>query len=137
MAGRTTGKKTPAKRKTTGQKDKTAKQAVSGEAGLLILESHVVLTSLVDLKQRMTEFLALDAEIKIDAGGVKEIDTAGLQLLAALVNQAEAQIQRLTWVGVSPRLKHCVRTLGMDAIFDFDSETLTNQADGDGLCPVF
>ena len=63
-----------------------------------------------DLSERITE---IEAPVQIDASAVEEIDTAGMQLLLALVNEFNTQSVKAEWQSPSEVLIQTASILGM------------------------
>lgn len=63
-----------------------------------------------DLSERITE---IEASVQIDASAVEEIDTAGMQLLLALVNEFNTQSVKAEWQSPSEVLIQTASILGM------------------------
>jgi anti-anti-sigma regulatory factor len=53
--------------------------------------------------------------VVLEAGAVKRIDTAGLQLLAALVRAAESRGKPVQWRSVSAAVRDGARHVGLSA----------------------
>lgn len=63
-----------------------------------------------DLSERITE---IEAPVQIDVSAVEEIDTAGMQLLLALVNEFNTQSVKSEWQSPSEVLSQTASILGM------------------------
>jgi len=61
--------------------------------------------------------LAPQQQIIIDASEIQRIDTAGIQILAALVREASTQKNTLTWHNPSDELTTCAEHLGLSDMF--------------------
>lgn len=75
--------------------------------------------TIADASERHTEWkglLAGAAAIEIDASGVQGIDTAGLQLLAALVREAQARNLSLRWRAPTQALRDGAARLGLGPV---------------------
>lgn len=59
-------------------------------------------------------------EIAIDGSKIQQLDTAGVQLLCALVRAAERRGVALRWTVVSPMLVTCVKLLGVGDVLRLD-----------------
>ena len=69
-------------------------------------------TSIVDQLSQ----LAPQQQININASELRRIDTAGIQLLVALVSEASTQTNKLTWQNPSDNLTQCAAHLGLSDI---------------------
>ena len=62
--------------------------------------------------------------ITLDGSKLQQLDTAGVQLLCALVRAAEQRGVALAWRAVSPMLVSYVKLLGVDHVLRFDGVRL-------------
>jgi len=69
-------------------------------------------TSIVDKLSQ----LAPQQQININASELRRIDTAGMQLLVALISEASTQTNKLTWQNPSDSLTQCAAHLGLSDI---------------------
>ncbi|NRA70529.1 MAG: STAS domain-containing protein [Gammaproteobacteria bacterium] len=58
-------------------------------------------------------------EIKIDASDLWRIDTAGIQLLVSLVDEASSQNKSITWHDITDELKECATRLGLFDVLNY------------------
>ena len=66
-----------------------------------------------DHKDLIERISSIEAPVQLDAGSIEEIDTAGMQLLLALVNELNAQSLKTEWQSPSEVLIQTAATLGM------------------------
>lgn len=77
----------------------------------LVLPQRVDITHAAELRERMLELLGSTGSIRVDAGGVDRVDTAGIQLLTALALEARRGDGSLLWVSVSDAVREAARVL--------------------------
>ena len=78
------------------------------------LPADVVRDALPVLQRTLVDALAT-GDVTLDARALVTIDTAGLQLLCALVRSASARGVAVRWRGVGPRLAGPADALGLRA----------------------
>jgi anti-anti-sigma factor len=57
-------------------------------------------------------------ELRIDAGDVSQVDTAGVQLLVAAIATARRDGAEHEWLSASPSLRDAARRLGVEALLE-------------------
>lgn len=67
----------------------------------------------VDHKAFVEQLSAIEGPVKIDGATVEEIDTAGLQLLLAMINELTSRSVETQWHSPSQVLLQTAATLGM------------------------
>lgn len=77
----------------------------------LKLEASCTLRESADLQFSLVA--ASGEPLVVDGGGVERVDTAGLQLLVALVRRQRSVGGSLTWKAVSAELRKCSERLGL------------------------
>lgn len=77
------------------------------------LPDALVIQNVADWKERFIHHLADGAIPPLDASLLKDIDTAGLQLLLAVAVEVEKQGGTLTWSSTSPELHDFAKVLGV------------------------
>lgn len=77
----------------------------------LKLDAGCTLRDSTDLQ--FTLVAARGDPVVVDGSGVERIDTAGLQLLVALVRRQQQAGLGLSWKAASPELLRCGRQLGL------------------------
>ncbi|MDR6673030.1 STAS domain-containing protein [Xanthomonas sp. 1678] len=82
-----------------------------------------------DLKQRLTPFLASDDELRLDAGEVRRIHTASVQVLCAFVDARRQDGKRTVFDACNDTFRDAARLLGV-------SESLGLPATPDNLKSV-
>lgn len=51
--------------------------------------------------------------VRVDAGSVERVDTAGLQILVAFVRDVQASGRAVSWTAASAELRRCAGTLAL------------------------
>jgi len=69
------------------------------------------------------EWIAVADFEAIDAGAVARVDTAGIQLLVAMVLPRKRRGGPWTWVGVSPALREMAARLGLSDVLSIPSSS--------------
>jgi phospholipid transport system transporter-binding protein len=113
-------KKKPVKAKAAPGKARATKvgkstpQAAAPAAGpfYLTLEASCTLRESADLQFSLVA--ARGDPLVVDGAAVQRIDTAGLQLLAALARRQQSAGRRLEWKAASDELRQCSARLGLD-----------------------
>jgi anti-anti-sigma regulatory factor len=90
--------------------------APAADAFFLTLDASCTLRETADLQFSLV--IANGDPLVIDAGAVERIDTAGLQLLVALVRRQQQTGRRLEWKAVSAELRLCGERLGLLGALD-------------------
>jgi anti-anti-sigma regulatory factor len=106
----------PAKRaaKPRSAKAATAAAVPAADTSCLKLGPCCTLRESADLQSSL--LAASGNPLVVDGGGVERIDTAGLQLLVALVRRQQQAGRRLEWCAASPELRKCGERLGLIAV---------------------
>lgn len=82
----------------------------------LQLPEHLTILEISEWQEAMGALLAVSPELQIDVSPLTRIDTAGLQLLLAVVQEAQAKGGSVQWVGVSDILSQSAHWLGMSSV---------------------
>ena len=85
----------------------------------VILPAELDIDRVREVRDQLLRALETPA-ISLDGTQVQRVDTAGVQLLCALVLAAERRGVALTWSAVSPTLVTCVKLLGADSVVRLD-----------------
>ncbi|MFC4278784.1 STAS domain-containing protein [Achromobacter aloeverae] len=88
------------------------------DARTLRLEGELTIYTAQEVRQRLSQALAADAEpepLCVDLSGVTELDTAGVQLLLAAHARAQAQQRELRLAGLAEPLREVIALLGLDS----------------------
>jgi ABC-type transporter Mla MlaB component len=85
--------------------------APSTDAFFLTLDASCTLRETADMQFSLV--VATGDPVVVDGGAVERIDTAGLQLLVALVRRQQQAGRRLEWKAVSRELRTCGERLGL------------------------
>jgi anti-anti-sigma regulatory factor len=83
------------------------------DAVCVSLPASCTLRDSLALKALLVDQLALGVDIHIDAGAVERIDTAGLQLLAALARELGDRQQSIRWGAASAPLRAAAERIGV------------------------
>lgn len=104
----------PAKRAaSSGRKSKPKPRAAAKRAAALAVSGECGLPEVAALKKRLLAQIDAAAPVALDLGGLKSIDTANLQLLAAFVRDRQAKGRAVTWQGVPSWFAPAVRRVGL------------------------
>jgi anti-anti-sigma regulatory factor len=87
------------------------------------LDGALTVYEAVDAKRELLHALAASAELEVDANGLDEIDTAGLQLLLLLRREALRAAKPVRLAGASQALAEVLDRYGLAAPFDPPLET--------------
>jgi anti-anti-sigma regulatory factor len=109
MVTRRVGKKKGIRARKTSR----AKKAAATE---LDLGKVLTIAQVEDWHQRLAGIFDLREPISLNGGDIEKIDSAGLQLLVALMKEAEAIGVQVNWGAVSNLLKQNANQLGLGAI---------------------
>ncbi len=93
--------------------------AAMAEAFYLKLDPSCTLRETTDLQFSLVA--AHGDPVVVDGGGVERIDTAGLQLLVALVLEQQRTSRGLEWKAASPELLKCGRRLGLLGVLGLEA----------------
>lgn len=85
--------------------------APASDAFFLKLDASCTLRDTADLQFSLVA--ASGDPVVVDGSAVERVDTAGLQLLVALVRRQQQGGRRLEWKAVSPELMKCGERLGL------------------------
>jgi len=78
------------------------------------LPDALVIQNVTEWKERFVTQLATGRMPPLDAGLLKDVDTAGLQLLLAVATETEKQGSQLSWAATSAELRDFAKALGVD-----------------------
>lgn len=85
------------------------------DAGALRLPSQCVIRDAGQLQALLVAQLEQGMPVRLDAGQVERIDTAGLQLLVAFVRDRRKRARAVTWHRCSESLTRAASMLGLSA----------------------
>lgn len=88
--------------------------------GELVLPQAMTIADLDPLRQRLLGLLNSRRDLVLDGRAISDIDTAGLQLLAALCRDARERGIAVRWTGVSAELAAGAALLGLAAVLGLD-----------------
>ncbi len=104
------GAKTAPRTRADG-KARVAEAASAADPFYLKLDVSCTLRESADLQFSLVA--ASGDPVVVDGGDVERVDTAGLQLLVALVRRQQRAGRRLSWKAASPTLLKCGDRLGL------------------------
>lgn len=103
---------------------RTAAGADTGRAASrrsLKLASDCVLAQLPTLRSMLSAAIANENVVTLDAGDIRRIDAASLQLLGAFVRDRRSDGRKVAWKGVTPSLDRAARQTGLHTLLDLPS----------------
>lgn len=80
------------------------------------LPEHLTILEIAEWQEAMSALLSVSPNLQIDVSPLARIDTAGLQLLLAVVEEAKTKGGSVQWVGVSDILSQSAHWLGMSEV---------------------
>lgn len=87
-------------------------------AQTFVLGAECTLADARKLYARLKKLVSSRTPVRIDAGKVRRIDTASVQILTAFVRDRRAAGRPVEWLAVASPLIDAVRLLGLDATFE-------------------
>jgi anti-anti-sigma regulatory factor len=110
----------PAKRTGAARGGRAAAAAKRAAAprGIIALPAECTLAGAEGLKLRLATLLRDENCVTVDVSGVRRIDTASLQLLAAFARDRSCERLAVELRGDSPAFAEGVRLLGLARLFD-------------------
>ncbi len=81
---------------------------------MLMLPADLRIQHVSELK---AAWLASEDIKEINGNDVEEVDTAGLQLLLAFVNERAVNGVLVSWTGISDKMAAAIEQLGMNEVF--------------------
>jgi anti-anti-sigma regulatory factor len=79
----------------------------------IVLDERISIAQVAVLHRSLQEALCAGAPVAVDGSGVKEIDTAVLQLLVSLWLSSRAQGIDCAWQGISEGLRRTAALIGL------------------------
>ena len=96
-------------------------QLESGEGGgRMILSGEMTIFSALQSKAQLLEASRSKKVLDVDLAQVSEFDVAGLQLLAMMRREAQAQGNTLRFVSHSAAVREVLQLCNLEALFDVD-----------------
>jgi ABC-type transporter Mla MlaB component len=105
----------PGEAKVARAQDKPATPPSGGDPKAFALGESLTITAVKRLHGELKQLLANRKQIVLDAAAVDEVDTVGLQLLDALMREAQARQVDVRWHEPSSALSQGARALGLTA----------------------
>ncbi|MDR6934976.1 STAS domain-containing protein [Luteibacter sp. 3190] len=90
------------------------------------LDADLRIAAAPALRETLLAALAAGEPVRIDAGAVAQVDTAGLQVLAAFSRDARAAGVPVAWDGVSDTLRRGVAALDLTALIELPADAGVN-----------
>lgn len=87
-----------------------------GGETILSLGDSLTIVGVAELHQKMATALESGKSLLLQGGEIKQIDGAGLQLLAAFIKEAMEIGVGIRWEGLSDTLQQNARRLGLNEI---------------------
>jgi ABC-type transporter Mla MlaB component len=87
---------------------------------LIHLESNLTIQNVVKLHEVFKASLSAFGQIEVDASAVSSIDTATLQLLVSLKQEADKSEKQVDIIQASPRFVESAKLLGLMEILNVD-----------------
>ena len=106
--------------------DSTFTQSVVGshapaeESTLLKLDSSLTIAEVAGLQGSMRSLLESAMTLTLNGSSVEQVDGAGIQLLAAFINEAANRRIEIHWTGVSLPLRSAAVQLSLDAFLGLE-----------------
>ncbi|AQS35471.1 anti-anti-sigma regulatory factor (antagonist of anti-sigma factor) [Shewanella psychrophila] len=79
----------------------------------IILDSELTIRNIQPIFAQLSELLAHDEELHIDASQLSRVDTAGAQLLYLFSQTCESRSLKVDWLDCQPELKTNLENLGI------------------------
>jgi len=92
----------------------------------LALDADLRIAGAPALRETLLAALAAGEPIAIDGSAVGQVDTAGLQVLAAFSRDARAAGLSVTWAGVSDPLRRGVAALDLTGLIELPADAGVN-----------
>jgi len=83
------------------------------EPKVLLLEGDLGIAQVETLHKTWLAMLESASEIKMDAGGLNQVDTAGTQLIYAVIQDAKSRKLDVSWKSASQALRKSSEQLGL------------------------
>lgn len=110
----------PASRRTRKAAPKRPAAPEQADQNVLALPQDCTIVGAVDMKALLLAELETD-DLVVDAGAVERVDTAGLQLLTALVRDRQAGGRSTRWQGADSQIRPTAELLGLTHMLALDA----------------
>jgi anti-anti-sigma factor len=87
----------------------------------LDLGKVLTISQVADWREKLVGVFDLREPIVINGGDIEKIDSAGLQLLVALMKEADATGAKIEWRAASELLKQNASQLGLDGVLHLEA----------------
>ena len=85
------------------------------------LQNELNIRRVAELKEQLSEALGAEGGIVLDATDVDATDTAGLQLLVALIQHASLKNKSVEWCHVTEEFLSAVKLMGLSESLNLDA----------------
>ncbi|CAK0775176.1 putative STAS domain-containing protein [Gammaproteobacteria bacterium] len=87
------------------------------------LGEFLVIQEVMSLFDTLKQILIRESVLQLEISRLERVDGAGVQLLCALVKEANTVGARIEWVGHSDALQESARRMGLASFLGFESPT--------------
>ena len=102
------------------------KSSKDGARASIALDADLRIGAAPALRDTLLAALGAGAPVDLDGSAVGQIDTAGLQVLAAFSRDARAAGLAVGWTGVSDSLRRGVAVLGLNELIELPAPAGVN-----------
>ncbi len=88
----------------------------AADAAVINLGDRLTIAGVAERRREMSAALDSGGPVVLQGGEIRQIDGAGLQLLAALIKEAAATGVAIRWDGISDALQQGARQLGLNEV---------------------
>ena len=99
----------------------TPAPAVESGKGSFAVAAECTVADASSLKSGLSKLLEEPGTVTLDIGSVQRIDTAGLQVIAAFIQERGSHGREVQWRGSAPALSAAAKLLGLDALLKLAS----------------
>lgn len=94
--------------------------------GCIALQGELTIYDAIDIKDELVDRLAANPALEVDLAGVTEIDTAGVQLLLMLSQEAERAGKPIKWLAHSHVVMQVLERLNLRSALGAPAELVWN-----------
>ncbi len=102
--------------------DGTATDAWKDEGGAIHLGAELVIRNVAQAQRLLGEILSRGFDVRIDAGDLQKIDSAGLQMIYSLAATLEKNGQKIHWERPSPLIDQRGFEIGLPSLCPLDDK---------------
>jgi len=99
--------------KTDACRDATTGDEIASVCGDIVLEGRLGIAEAEAMHAVFGQILQAGVDISIESDALSRVDAAGVQLLYALVRQAQKNKINVTWLSPSDALRQAVEVMGL------------------------